>query len=277
MENHNSFVHHIPLFLFTSMMIFAAGITLGDAVGHVFHWGYFLPGIAGIAVAVLAFFGLVASFMHLGRKERAYRTAAGLLRSWLSIEAALAGAYTGVVILAASHLELPGAWLLPWFAMVLSVLLPLSIGMLYRLIAQKGWNKPCLILQPLVMVLLLALSRLAYQTVEDSYVIAFYVVAGIDMLFAVGAFVTRMENSKKLQHLEFPDFVSVNLPLSLVRIAAAAASLVLAVMGYFYFCIYCYGIALVLDRFLFYAFALKQTPANDLAALKEERMKAALK
>lgn len=276
MSHHNSFTHHVPLFLFTCLMIFAAGVTLGSSADHLFHWGYFLPGWVGIAVAVLSFFGLMASFMHLGRKERAFRTAAGIFRSWLSIEAALAGSFTGVVVLAAINPPVPGIWMLPWAAAGLAILLPISIGMLYRLIAQKGWDKPCLILQPILMVLLLASALLSHNTVEGSYPVLFFVFAGVDLLFSVGSFLTRKESSSKDFHLEFPDLKKTLIPLASIRWVATAAALVFALSGNFYLCIPCYGVALVIDRFLFYAFALKQTTGNDLAQLKEERMRQAL-
>jgi DMSO reductase anchor subunit len=56
-----------------------AGDALGDAPGAFVMW-------ASFAVVALALAGLVASFFHLGRPERAWRSAAKWRTSWLSRE-----------------------------------------------------------------------------------------------------------------------------------------------------------------------------------------------
>ncbi len=99
---------------------------------------------AGIAV-VLAILGLVASFFHLGRPERAWRSAARWRTSWLSREVialplfiAATGAYG-----AASYLSLAAAPAIGAFAVIATVTLFLCTAMIYACIRfLQEWASP---------------------------------------------------------------------------------------------------------------------------------------
>jgi DMSO reductase anchor subunit len=104
---------------------------------------FFVSG-SGIAL-VLTLGGLVASFFHLGRPERAWRAAAGWRTSWLSREVILLPLFAGAVAmygaahaLGSAHTAVIGA-----AAAVLSVALFLATGMIYAAIRfLQEWSTP---------------------------------------------------------------------------------------------------------------------------------------
>ncbi len=100
----------------------------------------FVAGALAAAVALLLV-GLAASFLHLGRPERAWRAMAMWRTSWLSREVivlpafiALVVLWCGLVWLAARQGAAPG-WaatvLLPWLALALAALLWYCTAMIY--------------------------------------------------------------------------------------------------------------------------------------------------
>jgi DMSO reductase anchor subunit len=105
------------------------------------HWLGTLPDAAfyiggGLVAALLAAGGLVASFFHLGRPERAWRAAAQWRTSWLSREVivlpgfiALAAAYAGAHALRRDESFAVGA-----LAALAAIVLFLCTGMIYACI-----------------------------------------------------------------------------------------------------------------------------------------------
>ena len=96
---------------------------------QLFVWG------AGIA-AVLSIGGLLASFAHLGRPERAWRTATMWRTSWLSREVIVLPAFIGLVVLyGAAHVWAP-AWsfFVGAAAAVVCLALFVCTGMIYACI-----------------------------------------------------------------------------------------------------------------------------------------------
>ncbi|MEO6364396.1 MAG: DmsC/YnfH family molybdoenzyme membrane anchor subunit [Caldimonas sp.] len=88
-----------------------------------------------VAAAMLVI-GLGASFLHLGRPERAWRAAMMWRTSWLSREVIVLPAFIGLVALwwLALRMDAPAAvlrWLLPLGALALAALLWLCTAMIY--------------------------------------------------------------------------------------------------------------------------------------------------
>ena len=89
-----------------------------------------------IVAAVMLVIGLGASFLHLGRPERAWRAAMMWRTSWLSREVIALPAFIGLVVLwwAALHVAAPPAWTrsaFPTLAIALALLLWICTAMIY--------------------------------------------------------------------------------------------------------------------------------------------------
>src|SRR6185295_12166547 len=89
--------------------------------------------VGAVTAAALTGLGLVASFFHLGRPERAWRSATKWRTSWLSREVIVLPAFFGALLLYAAAHEF--AWpLLPYIgagALVVCVALFVCTGMVY--------------------------------------------------------------------------------------------------------------------------------------------------
>ena len=102
--------------------------------------------VAGsLIAAALTGLGLVASFFHLGRPERAWRSATKWRTSWLSREVIVLPAFLGALLLYAAAHEF--AWpLLPYIgagALVVCVALFVCTGMVYACIKfLQEWASP---------------------------------------------------------------------------------------------------------------------------------------
>lgn len=96
---------------------------------RLFIWG------AGIA-AVLSVIGLLASFAHLGRPERAWRAAAMWRTSWLSREVIVLPAFIGLLVLyGAAHAWLPAySFFVGAVTAVVCIALFVCTGMIYACI-----------------------------------------------------------------------------------------------------------------------------------------------
>jgi len=124
--------------IFTTIAGAAQGLVVALAaalLGDVVLAPGFAPALLALAAALLVI-GLGASFLHLGRPERAWRAAMMWRTSWLSREVIVLPAFIGLVVLwwAALRLEAPPSWTrvaLPIAALVVAALLWLCTAMIY--------------------------------------------------------------------------------------------------------------------------------------------------
>ena len=124
--------------IFTTIAGAAQGLVVALAaalLGDVVLAPGFAPALLALAAALLVI-GLGASFLHLGRPERAWRAAMMWRTSWLSREVIVLPAFIGLVVLwwAALSLEAPPSWNrvgLPIAALVVAALLWLCTAMIY--------------------------------------------------------------------------------------------------------------------------------------------------
>lgn len=94
---------------------------------------------AAAAVLILTGAGLVASFFHLGRPERAWRSAARWRTSWLSREVIVLPAFMAAV---AAWGFLPQPWI-GWAGAALAVTLFVCTGMIYACLKfLQEWHTP---------------------------------------------------------------------------------------------------------------------------------------
>lgn len=113
---------------------------------------FFAPG-AAIALLFLAA-GLVASFFHLGRPERAWRSAARWRTSWLSREVIVLPALMAAVFgYGVSHYFVPGgALVIGMVAAVLCIVLFVCTGMIYACIKfLQEWATPLTVVNYLLL------------------------------------------------------------------------------------------------------------------------------
>ncbi|MDH5708262.1 MAG: dimethyl sulfoxide reductase anchor subunit [Hylemonella sp.] len=119
-------------------------------------------GLGALLVLVLSGLGLIASFFHLGRPERAWRTAAQWRTSWLSREVIVLPAFMGTVFLyGVAHFMdwRPVLFTLPFglsidltlvlgaSAAVLALLLFICTGMIYGCLPfLREWHSPLTVL-----------------------------------------------------------------------------------------------------------------------------------
>lgn len=130
----------LPLVLFSSFAMMGAGSVGALPLLWLAGGGVRWPGeaMAVTAISLLAC-GLLLSLSHLGRKRRMPLAILGLYRSPLSLEVGL----VGVTIAALSGVLLFGSHsaLLFWLiAVIVSLLLLIVIGLVYRLKGQATWR-----------------------------------------------------------------------------------------------------------------------------------------
>jgi DMSO reductase anchor subunit len=280
MSAHERFSHNLPLLVFSACAMIATGLVLGLSVS--LSLGADSTGMTNNLIAALAVIatGGAASFFHLGRKERGHRAFIGLSHSWLSREAALALLFGAMLAcaLALRFMNLPGpAVLLTGITAGLGTVLCAAIGMLYRLHARPGWNGTAAVISPLLTAVLLAAAVGTAQLGRESIPNLFMSLWVADLV----SFALRMPTDRKISApgtaALFPSLrpaLVLSIPLRLL--------VSLAALGLFNAGMPAAGgaaivLAIALDRFLFYAGARQTSPAAEIAALKAERMRAALR
>jgi DMSO reductase anchor subunit len=154
----------------------AAGLGL---VGMPDRLGFFVAGSA--LVVVLTVLGLVASFFHLGRPERAWRSAAMWRTSWLSREViALPGFIAAVMLYGAAHwLGWQATPLIGAIGLVMCLALFACTGMVYACIKfLQEWSTPLTLVNYFVLgmasgfTLAAAFSVVAAPDLVPAYVVA---------------------------------------------------------------------------------------------------------
>lgn len=162
------------------------------------------PGFVSAALAsaiVLLVVGLISSFFHLGRPERAWRAATMWRTSWLSREVIVLPAFIGIVLLwwLALRWPAPAGWTraaLPLAALAVAALLWLCTAMIYACLRFiEEWAHPLTLVNFVLIgmasgcVLAAALGSLAAESALVRFVgpaaLAFTLVATVFRLLAV--------------------------------------------------------------------------------------------
>ncbi|SEK16491.1 MULTISPECIES: DmsC/YnfH family molybdoenzyme membrane anchor subunit [unclassified Variovorax] len=125
------------ILFFTTLAGAAQGLVFTLALAALFGLEL-APGFMGIALGlaeVMLVAGLAASFLHLGRKMRAWRAVLMWRTSWMSREVIVLPAFIALVALWAVSLQMgigtPWSWLLPLLVLYGAVLLWYCTAMIY--------------------------------------------------------------------------------------------------------------------------------------------------
>ncbi len=260
--------HETPLVLFTTLVVIGAGLL----AGHFAAWGLAAASwtptrwCAGIAVVLIAS-GLFLSLLHLGRPSRLAYALRRIGRSPLSTEVILA--FLILVPAAAALLlpDLPGT-LLWGLAAAASPGLLLSLGWVYHLPGQLSWRGPAL-LSPLLLGLVIGLLGQAATNPGNARLMfaALILLAADAAGFAIRWKAIQWDASvgepvhpslfsarRRILILRFLDVTLIPLLLMLAQLPAPA----LVVLG----------LGVLVDRFAFYALALRRTHEAEIARIE---------
>lgn len=264
--------HEVPLVLFTTLAVVAAGIGASRIVLTLAGAGEWLPTREeAAAVAGLLALGVAFSTLHLGRPLRAGLAMRGVGRSTLSNEVLAAGLTVlaaGVVVFGPQGHALTSSVgaLVP----VLSVGVLVTLGLVYRFSGQPAW-RGLVVLGPLVLGLVFGV---AMQTawgawggsppLPDVLVVAFL----LDLLLTVARGVS-LEEARRLGRAAYPGIF-----LHRAAILGGRVLLVglLPPLGFFLG----WGLpavivllaGVVLDRFAFYGLAVERTTEAEIGRVE---------
>ncbi len=273
------FSHFVPLLIFTAFMILAAGTVMAVGAAHAFHAPREHPAVYLAAALALIAAGLAASFFHLGRKDRAHRAVLGLAHSWLSREVVSAAVFGQTTALAFLTCVTGGGGMLfdlfLYGAVVSSVLLLAALGMVYRLPRQRTWKGPATLASPLLSAGFLAAGLLVPGTEVFPLVIGFSALGTVDFVLFLLRVTLLIRASKYRPGLLFPNLATVLRPAFVLRLVASIGAWTAALLFESAAAPALIALSILLDRFLFYAGAVKETPRSETAKIKDERMKAA--
>ena len=133
-DHRTAAIHELPLVGFTLLTQMAAGMAVcGLLISS-------LPASALLAIGILLAAGGLSSFLHLGRKRNAWRSATHLRKSWLSREILMTGLFAIAWAVAAGTELLGVASPNPWPLAILGLVLIYSMSRVYRLRAVPSWN-----------------------------------------------------------------------------------------------------------------------------------------
>lgn len=255
-----AFASHLPLLGFTWALLLGSGLALGAALPD----PALPPRLLFGAALLLSGAGGLMSFLHLGQKARAPFALRGFAHSWLSREAAVAGAFStclGFVL----------AFGTAWGALAAASALALacSIALLYRLEAQPRWASLPALAGPVLSVLLLAIL------VSGRPVALLGIVGALD----ASAALLRIRRTRRPDPGTLPEFPALTETCRRIRILRLVLSSGALLFGFTDAPLPALGLqalALFLDRFDFYADAHIRSPRAEMAALKARRMAEAL-
>jgi DMSO reductase anchor subunit len=167
-------------------------------------------------VVLLMGLGLFASFFHLGRPERAWRSATKWRTSWLAREVIVLPAFSGAafvwgalyffgidpVLLVAGNVTIHLSLLVGFVATLLAFLLYLCTGMIYAAIKFiQEWSSPLTVINYLLLGsasgFTLAAALAAW---EDSGLVTFYAMWAV--IITLTGFATRMYSLRRNAHLK---------------------------------------------------------------------------
>ncbi len=185
---------------FTTIAGAAQGLVVGLSLallGKVHLQARFAPTVLAIATVMLVI-GLGASFLHLGRPERAWRAAAMWRTSWLSREVLVLPAFIGLVLLwwLALAVQMPDVWtvvVFPLAALLVASALWYCTAMIYACLRFiEEWAHPMTIVNFVLIGLssgFMLAAALGAAEGEAAFVRA---VGPAALLLTVAAWTTRM-------------------------------------------------------------------------------------
>ena len=274
-----SFKHLVPLLLFTTLIIIAAGMVLavGDIHLLLYPWEHTSSFLTISLVLIIV--ASLTSLLHLGRKERAHRAFIGLANSWLSREAVFAG-LTGLFTAVSLGLALIGSAgfgfvVLLSAASLASIILTVSIGMLYNLPVQLSWNGTENSLAPLISSFLLCSYVFVFWAQGLSFSIAFFVIWILDVFLFLLRASTFIRLGKNEHVLLFPSLRPYVFSGLAARFILSVGLMLLIVLDEHALPLYFICATVLLDRFCLYAGTAQLSPKAEIASIKDQRMKAA--
>jgi DMSO reductase anchor subunit len=278
-EHGQSFMHMIPLILFTSLVAAATGMVTGIA-GLLFA-GAPLNMIKGTLQLVFWFVsgGTLLSLLHLGRKKWFIRAVFGISHSWLSREVFLAGLLAassgGAYYLIRQQILVQFVPILIIVAAFVALFLTATIGMVYNLEGRSTWNGTLNVIAPLVTAMVLGIGIYAIVIWDTLSLWLFYSFLVVDFSLGTYRLLIIRFHSQVHQHqrFTFPNLMVLARMLSMWRILLSF-SLIVAFYMYPRWLVIVFFLILM-DRFIFYAAIVDISPYVHIDALKKQRMKAA--
>jgi hypothetical protein len=264
--------HELPLVLFTALATAGAGVGTAHLVFLLLGWVPLVPSgwvmaLQGVLLAV----GLLLSLGHLGRPFRSMLALSGLGRSSLSNEVAVVGAVLlaslGSVALPAGHALVAPMTLM---ALVISPLVLMALGLVYRLPGQPTWRGPVLA-QPLVLGVAFGLTVLLGTLREGTgargelLVLSFLLADGLLVWERARRLPTALLRGVPVHPGHFArrgPTVSVRILLGILLPAGALIQGWVSLAGTFLF------LNLFIDRFLFYGLAVRRNTEAEIAMVE---------
>ncbi len=267
--------HESPLVLFTTLVVIGAGLLAGHFTAWALAAASWTPNrwCAGTAVVLIAS-GIFLSLLHLGRPSRLAYALRRIGRSPLSTEVILAFL---TLVPAAAALLLPAlqGTLLWGIAAAASPGLLLALGWVYRLPGQLSWKGPAL-LAPLLLGLVIGLLAQAATNPGGARLMfaALLFLAADAAGFAIRWKTIQWDASvgepvhpslfgtrRRILILRFLDVTLIPLVLMLAQLPVPALGVL--------------GLGVLVDRFAFYALALRRTPEAEISRIERHIKKSA--
>ena len=264
--------HEMPLVLFTALAMTAGGIGVGRlalAGLGVGAWG--ATSAEAAAVGGLLALGIAFSTFHLGRPSRAGLAVRGAGRSPLSNEVLLVGATMVAGVAAVVFPEgNPLAALAGILVPVLSALVLITLGLVYRLPGQLAWSTMAAF-TPLVLGTVFGLVlHWGWGTWEGGgtvlvVLVAFWV---LDLLLALARGI-GLEKAEKLGEPTYSDFFLYRHAFLGARFAFVDILPPLALfLGWVPLAVPLLGVGLLLDRLAFYGLAVERTTESEVGRVE---------
>ena len=262
--------HELPLVLFSALATAGGGVGAAHFLLGLLGRGWALSRPEVLLLSGLLLAGVLVSIGHLGRPSRGHLALLGLGRSPLSNEIGILGL---VLFLAASHLVLPaGPWLsiLGFLTSLASVMLLLALGGVYVLPGQVAW-RGLAATSPLVMGMawgLLLNGFLGPETANTLVWLTLWVGLVLDGL----VFLRRWQSLERIapeSEVSHPSLFRRRRGILILRLlfSPLAASVALGA-GMGLEALLLLSLALLADRFGFYAMALRQTTESEVARVE---------
>ena len=264
--------HEMPLVLFTALGVAGGGVGAAGLLRAALSWRpLHLTQFEAVVLSGLLGIGFLISAGHLGKPLRGPLAVRGIGRSALSHEVlalgvALAGGLSGVVLPSTHPLQGTSDLV----AGVGSVAFLLTVGAVYHLPGQRTWRGP-VVLQPLVLGIawgLLLGGGSPEGSLTGSWVRALWVTLlldGVIVLLRNAA----MERAGRAGAASYPGVFRLRGLVMGARLALSALLTPLALLGSWWgVALSALSLACLLDRFGFYALAVRETTESEVARVE---------
>ena len=275
------FTQLIPLLAFSALTIIAVGIVFAIAAVELFSADH----IPWSAHAMWTAFGfaltaLALSLLHLGRKRKFFLAVLGLRHSWLSREVLICVLFIVFVVIASLSIQfaVARAWVTVsvGLASVAGLAATLSMGMIYLLEGQIGWQGAKQVFAPVVGSLYLAGSIVFSWAPTPWIAWIFWPLLVLDGALCGKRYYSFHRNVLGETHLMvFPHLRALTSAGYLTRAMLGTILPILLVISWRTAIPVSVIIAIILDRFALYAGSMQHTPKAEIARIKAERMRAA--